>query len=101
MNNLLRYKIDRFKIWLRDIIADYLEKKVEKTPDNTIRFKEPLVCYVWILDRNWDHDCVDINIYGLSDMTRFGYARPRDIDELGDIVKIFFKVIFGRIRRKR
>ena len=99
MSDLMRYKIDRLKIWLRNRIADYLEKKIEQTPDRTIRFKKALKCYVWILDRNWEHDCVDIKIYGLGDMTRFGYAKPSDIDELGDIIKIFFKVILRQTRR--
>lgn len=99
MSDLLRYKMDKFKRWLRNRIADYLQNKLEKYPEKTIRFKKPIVCYVWILDRNWDHDCVDIKIYGLSTMTRFGYARPSDIDELKDVFKILLKVLLGQTRR--
>jgi hypothetical protein len=94
----MRYKIDRLKMWLRNKIANYLERKIEKL-QHDIKFKKPLECYVWVIDRNWDHDCVEKTIYGLSDMTMSGYARPSDIDELGDIIKILFKVLFFGTRR--
>ena len=99
MSDLLRYKIDRFNRWLRDIIADYLDNKIHTLPYRKIRFKKPLRCCVWIIDRNWDHDCVEKTIYGLSNMTMCGYANPNDIDELGDIIKILFKVLFFGTRR--
>ena len=99
MTDLMRYKIDRFKIWLRDIIAYYLEKKVEEAPGRTISFKKYLECDVWLLDNNWDHDCRNIKVLGLSCITRCGFVRPKDIDKLEDIIKILFKVLFFGTRR--
>ena len=78
---------------------NYLEKKVEEAPGRTISFKKPLVCFVWFLDNDWDHDCLDINVYGLSCITRCGFVRPKDIDKLEDIIKILFKVLFFGTRR--
>lgn len=98
MTDLMRYKIDRIKRWLRNRIANYLERKIEKS-QRSIKFKKPLECYVWVVDRNWDHDCVWKKIYGLDELTMCGYARPSDIDELGDIIKILFKVLFFGTRR--
>lgn len=87
------------KYLLRDTLVSYLDKKIEKAPNNIIRFKKSLFCGVWFLDDNWDHDCIDIEVLGLSCITRYGFVRPKDIDTLKDLIKILFKILFFGIRK--
>lgn len=87
------------RYWLREKLVKYLDKKVEQAPDNMIRFKKSLFCEVWFLDNNWDHDCREIEVLGLSCITRYRYVRPKDIDTLKDITKILFKILFFGTRK--
>lgn len=87
------------KYLLKNKLVRYLDKKVKNAPDNMIRFKKSLFCGVWFLDNNWDHDCREIEVLGLSCITRHGFVRPNDIDGLENIIKILFKVLFFGIRK--
>lgn len=87
------------RYWLKNKLVRYLNKKVKNAPDNMIRFKKSLQCEVWFLDNNWDHDCREIEVLGLSCITRYRFVRPDDIDGLENIIKILFKVLFFGIKK--
>lgn len=87
------------KYLLKNKLVRYLNKKVKNAPDNMIRFKKSLECGVWFLDNNWDHDCREIEVLGLSCITRHGFVRPDDINGLENIIKILFKVLFFGVKK--
>ena len=87
------------KMKIRDLLVNYLEWKVEKAKDRTIYFKEPEEYTVWIFVGEDDRDFREIKVYGLSWITRWGFVWPNDILSLEDVIKVLFKVWFGRKKK--